>query len=441
MAISVLRSNLTLEQKKLIQKELTFQYKENKLLKKEYRKKQEPKEISCFINNKTLVLLPFYWAESNFNLSNAYKAEKRNFKSKLGTRDEKQQKELDDVIQHLKVNRATALTIRTGAGKTAISLFCACRYSEFTVVLVHIGDHCTQWLNSINKYTTAKGEIVTSDMNGVQQETDILICLYTRWMKVPSIVRKDIGLLIIDECDEFCNPTGIESVLNFEPKRILACTATFKRTSTGLESMMHQVVGYDFVSSQFDIKFSVTKIMTGISGHREPARYTHGVNWFKLNKSLLYNEARNKLIVELVKIRYEEGMKSLILTTEIDHVMLLYGMIKDDGIKVDYLCENKKTYTDGDVLVGTEKKCGRGFDEESFCESWGGKRINNVIIVCFIVDEARRIQNSGRGMRAANPNIDQLVDNDKTVMKQWDVAEKIYTYMGAEITEVEFCDK
>jgi superfamily II DNA or RNA helicase len=436
MSVAVRLESLSKKQRKWIAQELTFQYKENTLLKKQYRKTTIMQEVSCFSADKHRILLPMYWAKENFELVNDKSVERRKYRSKLGPRDEKQQDELDKVIEQLTNHRTTALTIRTGAGKTAISLFVSCHFCQTTVVLVHNSGHCKQWKNSIHKYTTARAEIITSDTNGIDPDTDIIICLYTRWMYIPACIRSCLGLLIIDECDEFCNEGGVEAIINMRPLRVMGCTATFTRSGTGLETIMHSFLGYDFVSSEFDVEFTVTKVLTGIQGHREDARYTQGVNWLKLYKSLLYNNARNELIVELVKIRHQEGRKTMILTTERDHVMLLYELIKATGIKVDWICGKKKTYKDSDVLIATKKKAGRGFDEESFCEDWGGVRIDNVVVAGYIVNPEDKTQAIGRGFRAFKPNVDELVDDDQTIEKQWDKAEDLYISMSAEIEEI-----
>jgi len=518
MAVRLKVSELTKKQQKQLSKELTFEYKTKNVLRSRYGSKKQPapKTVECFYCEDGYVSVPAYWASQKLNIINEYATKKKKFKRTKEPRDDKQINELNLVIKKLIKYGSIALTLRTGAGKTAVSLFAACHFAGFTVVLVHNSDHCEQWFNSVKSYTTAKPNIVTlkKDKNGkptkIPEDTDILICLYTRWNKIPLKTRQNVKLLIIDECDEFNNETGIKSVLAFTPLYIMGCTATFERPGTGLEVMMHAVLGYEMVSREFDVQFKVAKLLTGFVGELVPSEHTYGNDWHTLKKSLLYNMDRNRMIVTLVKIRLEEHVethinehcicktssnknknnargtdtsstcnkdnkdknntgnkdntgnkcdkdknnnectciddckicfktkrKIMIICTEVDHVLLLGEMLRRRGIKCDTLYGKKKDYKDSDVLVTSAKRGGRGFDEENFCKKWGGKRINNVIIPDFVKNNADRTQWIGRCFRDEDPVIDQLVDNNQTTMRQWDHAEKMYTWMNAEIDEYE----
>ncbi len=419
MSVRVKLKSLSEEEKRQTISALTFEYKENNILINSKYKSAKKKTVLCYIAGEVYAYIPCYWAWKNMKCFNNYFSEKRDYKIARKPRDDKQEHELRSVIDMLSKKRTVALTVRTGAGKTAVSLFCACHFKEFTVVLVHIDNHCIQWYNSVKTYTTAVPQIVTLEMNGISYDTDILICLYTRWHKVPKIISRNIGLLIIDECDEYCNPTGIESILSFNPLRIIGCTATFERPGTGLHTMMNEILGHTYVTREFDVIFKVTKINTGIKGDRLPAKYTHGCDWLHLKQSLLYNDERNKLIGELVLIRLNEGFKIFILCTEVKHIACLYKLFISYHIDCDFLCGEKNNYKDSDVLIGSTKKCGRGFDEESFCDNWNGVRINCVMIVDYVNNTANLKQWIGRGFRAEFPRIDHFVDNDRTIEKQW----------------------
>jgi superfamily II DNA or RNA helicase len=425
-----------------IEESLIFEYKQRDIMKKKKQKDYTPevKTVRGYASAKNNhISLPIYWAWDNMKLFNDYVPEQRDYKRIKEPRDNLQENELAEVIDILEEKKLVALTIRTGAGKTAVSLFCACYFKQFTVVLVHNSDHCTQWYNSVKTYTTAIPEIVELGMNGVSNDTDILICLYTRWNQVPECVRNNVGLLIIDECDEYCNTTGVEAILAFHPIRVMGCTATFVRPGTGLETIMHSILGYSFVTRQFDVKFTVNKICTGITGQRTPAKHTLGPDWLVLKQSLLYNDPRNQQIVDVVDIRLNEGRKIMILTSEVNHVHILYTLLKekfekdDSGYTCDFLCGNKKSYKDSNVLVGGDKKCGRGFDEESFCKDWNGKRIDCIMIVDFINNRTILLQRIGRGFRSNDSIVDHFVDKDSTIEKQWNNCKKIYLELGADI--------
>ncbi len=434
MSVAVDISELEPHVKAEIWNQLTFFYEEKQIFKNSRMNDKPPKSITAISQqDKTTALLPMNWAETNLGVRNDYKPLQRKFERVRQPRDEKQINELKAVTDHLEEHSGLALTLRTGAGKTAVALFTACHYQYFTVVLVHIDDHATQWANSVRDYTTAKSEIVTAKTNGIRQDTDILICLYTRWAKVAPMIRRDVGLLIIDECDDFCNPTGIASVLAWQPLKVIGCTATFEKPGTGMHTLMHSVLGYEYVTRAFDVDFDVTKVQTGLSGLRVNSKYVHGCEWNTLKHDLLYNPIRNLMIVELALIRLSQGYKVMILCSEVFHAQLLHELFLDEGVDCTALYGNMKTYTDAMVLIGTAKKCGRGFDEESYCSNWGGRRINCIMIVDYINNPASLTQWIGRGFREKNPHIDQFIDDDPSIEKQWQTALELYKHMGAKV--------
>ena len=432
-------SELSSKKQQEIAKALTFEYKQKNIMRsaKFSNYKPKPKTVECFYNEGKYISLPAYWAKKNLGIVNTQKTKDRNFSRIKEPWTKKQAREVDKVNAKLTKYGSIALTLRTGAGKTAVALFAACHFSGLTVVLVHNMDHCEQWEKAVKSYTTAKCEIITNKTNGIQRTTDIIICLYTRWKKVPLCVRNKVRLLLVDECDEFTNTSGIQAVLAFQAPYIMGCTATFKRPGTGMEVLMEAVLGYKMVSRTFDVKFKVTKILTGIVGELVPSEHMYGNDWNTLKKSLLYNDRRNRMIVELVKIRLQEDRKIMVICTERKHVELLCKLMLEENIDVDTLYGTKKGYQDSDVLIVTAKRGGRGFDEENFCKDWGGKRINNIMLVDFVKNEADRTQWIGRGFRDVDPMIDQFVDNNQTTFRQWDAAEEMYSWMGAEITTCE----
>lgn len=438
MSVRVRLDSLTHEQLDKCREELTFQYKEKNIMKYKSKYKPKPKIVTSYREGEKYINIPMYWAWTNLKLHNTYGLEPAGFKQVGSPWNNKQKEELEQVVKKLRKKRTVALTLRTGAGKTAVALFSCCHINLLTVVFVHNSDHCDQWAASVEKYTTAKYEIIKTNTNGVRKDTQIIICLYTRWEKIPKCVRQRVGLLIVDECDEYNNTSGVNAIASVNPMYTLGCTATFARPGTGLETIMHSFLGYSFVTRSFDVDFKVVKVLTGIEGTLVPSKHTKGNDWHTLKKSLLYDMHRNSMIVQLVLIQLEENRKIMIVCTEVDHAKILYKLLSKRNVDCDYLYgSKKKSYKDSSVLIGTAKRCGRGFDEESFCSDWNGVRIDCVMLVDFVKNDVDRTQWIGRAFRAKDPVVFQLVDNNNTMANQWKAAERMYLWMGASIEECE----
>lgn len=454
MAVRVSAAGLSEERKnELYRTPLTFVYKEKNIMRYKSRHKPKPRLVPAYREAGDVAFLPMHWAKDKFGLANAHNAipqapspgcEWAPFAPKLGPRDDLQTGELASVMRELRTHNSCALTVRMGAGKTALSLFAACELGLLTIVFVHNSKHCAQWEQSVAKYTTAKSQIIETDTNGIRQDTQIIICLYTRWEKIPACVRQRVGFVIVDECDEFNNDSGVDALLSVEPAFFLGCTATFQRSGTGLHVIMEAVLGHAKVTREFDVDFDVHKILTGIQGDLVPSRYTQGNDWLLLKQSLLYSDERNALITKLVTIYLAQGRKIMLLCTEIKHMLELHRLLQEAGIDSDYMGGGKGSYTDrpGLVLIGITECCGRGFDQESGCSDWTEEmgRIDTVMIVDFINNDEDRMQWMGRGLRASKgvkPLIIHLVDDNNTVRNQWRNAEKMYLHLKGTIHEFE----
>lgn len=420
--------------------QLTFEYKKSMIFKD--GDQREGAKLTCAKSSgKTSVLIPLAYAKDTLGITNDYTLKKRDYKQLAKPRDENQKRERREVIDNLKQYKTVSLNVRTGAGKTALSCFAMCKFKAKTAVLVHSKGDCEQWANAIRKYTTATVQIVELNTKKINKGTDILVCLYTRWKIVPEKVRYNLHLLVIDEYDVFCNPSGFECIINFQPLMILGCTATPECPGTGMGGVLESFLGKHIVTRPFDVKFDVVKILTNIKGKRVPSKRIKGCDWTTLKQSLIYNPTRILMVLEMTKYYLSLGRKLLLFTSEVKYAQMLYVVLTLEEIECDYMYETKKTYRDSDVLIGTTQKIGRGFDEENGCKDWGGKRINTVCLVDFGKNKSNIMQNIGRAFRADDPIIVQFVDEDQTIERQWEKAEGVYKKLNAAIEEMEYDPK
>ena len=441
MALLIPRNYFTDEMAKNLKKTLTFYPKTTQFHKpNHYTPKKENDGVVAYKYEpeSAYVRIPFTWGAKMYNFNNdLLKHRPINIKMIGEPRDEVQMDQLNKAIDDLNTHRTAIFNLRTGFGKTALSLFLSCKVGLLTCVLLPApSDLVEQWMTSGKDLTTAKmAEVDVNIKKLIPDDTEIICCYMERACKIPKEIRDLVGLLIIDEAHLFCNTTGINAILEFSPKFVVACTATFTRSADEMHRVMETVVGNKMITAKFDVKFRVTKVNTGIEGTREPNPNKPGVNWHKLNKSLLYNPIRNEMIVDLL-LQLQPSGKILVLTTEVEHAKLICALAKKHNVKVDYYAGEKKSYEDSDILVGNVQKCGTGFDEKSKCKTWNGIRIRYVVI-CGSMRNVERIEQAiGRGFRAEDPHIYHLVDKDPTIRSQWTSAKKLYDKLEAEIDVV-----
>nr|QBK92009.1 MAG: A18-like helicase [Pithovirus LCPAC304] len=314
---------------------------------------------------------------------------------------------------------------------TIMGAFLAAKYSLLTVVLTHRTPLIKQWRKTFAKVTDAQIWVVGEKK--VPALFNVIICLDKRVKKIPVDIRNRVGMLIIDEAHAFCTISQVEGLLGFHPRYIIVATATLKRDDE-MHHMIYAMCGNHNVTREFEKDFHVYKVETHISAVRiDRTDGGLGPQWHTLAKSLAFNDDRNNIIVQLVL--KNPTYKIVILTGYVAHTKLLHKIFVGLKESVDYLCGPKKNYHDSRILVGTIDKIGTGFDEEAFCDDYGGIKINLGILAHSIASEKGLTQSVGRVFRAEFPNIMHLVDDDSTIDKHWKTAKRWYKSKGGILHE------
>ncbi len=326
-----------------------------------------------------------------------------------------------DGITALNKNGCIILALYTGAGKTVVSAYLATYDPGLTLVLCASTTLLPQWKNTFNAFTDAEVWIVGETP---PKAANVIICMDTRFDKLPLEYLMKIKMVIIDEADCFPTPTRFPCFLNLEPKYIIAATATPHR-SDGMFDAMEAVCGKEKIIKISTKPFSVMKYETGINV--KIVKNKQGTpDWAKLTRSLCENEARNKLIIEIVTMNLAQNFKILILTWRSDHVAYLEKTIALMNISVDQMSKNKKSYHDSDVLIGTIGKLGRGFDEKASCSDFNGIRLDLLLLVGSMRSITLLEQVAGRVFRAQFPNIIHFCDANHISKAHWKVASSWY---------------
>jgi superfamily II DNA or RNA helicase len=288
-----------------------------------------------------------------------------------------------------------------------------------------------QWKKTFNDFTDATVWIVGE--KNPPPTCNVIICLNGRWNLIPRDLRDMVGTLIIDEAHMLCCGSCVDVLLAFQPKYIIIESATLERDDD-LHLMMYTLAGIHGVYRESNTTLTVVKINTGISTEITYQGFGpyQRPNYGKLVKDTLMNEYRNHIILELVKANAHR--KILILTGLIDHAKHLNNLIVKANITSDYMCADKKTYTDANVLVGTTNKIGTGFDQATFCEHYD-KRFDLLILVRSIKKYQMLVQNVGRIFRTPHPTVFHFVDDVNIFREHWKKCIKWYNIRKANILE------
>lgn len=416
MSVSLRRKNISKIERKAIYKDLTFTPRN----KNQRGQMVDGKPILFYKKGKKYIYVPFFYALSKkVKITQASELDRRPDLRFTRTLRDYQKPTTKKAWQQIQKYRTTLLNLPTAHGKTIIGAYIACKLKIVTAILLSSTALIEQWLETIKGFTTATTFVIDSKQKKRYNDEDIIIVMKGCLNRLGNSDIKKIKFLIIDEADTFCCKTGVEAILKISNvSHVMLQTAT-KHKQNGLGTILTTEVGEHEVWIPRTKPFKLIIIKTGI---RVIRRYDKDGNfkWSDVISELSDDKYRNKLIIKHAvdmhaKIcQYEPKATTLILSKEYDHALYL-AKRSQRHYTSDYLAGNKSTIKDCDFLSGTLAKLARGFDINSHLK---GKRIVvHAVITDTISDESLLAQTFGRAMRADNPIITIIVDEDPAILR------------------------
>lgn len=439
MSTTIQRKDLNRDQEEFIVNLLTIKATERfNPNNKKFTREQEA--FPFFVVDKNIVRVPYAFG---ITLLNKFPHEDKDyhrinltFQGQLRARQKKRVLKLDANFEKF---RTSTLCAHTGFGKTRMSNYYIAQHNLLTVIMVPGTILMNQWPEAILEVLPdAKVGVVGEDYREElldmesstfwQDHPDILVCMPDRWQKIPIEVREKVGFLIVDEAHMFCTPTRCIPLLQFQPKYIMALTASPRRTE-GTFSVIHALCGLHKVRARYPNEVTVWKFMSGFE-FTTKKNIRQGTDWANTLKSIVTDEARNEMLADLASYLVEIGRKPIFMCERKYHVTDLVPKIRSRGVSCDFLMEDKDEYQDSQVLATIMKKAGTGFDEQYACPDFKDKetkkRIDTVVYCNSFREVNALIQYGGRGFRADDPWIIHIVDKNGIIESHWRAAQTYY---------------
>lgn len=383
-----------------------------------------------------------------------------------------------EAYEQLRSHGTTTLGLPPSFGKTILGVWLWHWTKTVVVVLVHRQPLITSWKNSfikalpkLEKYIWVVGEdypegvknstlgpedvktsnashstldpkglsnqsLVQKDVKTSSREDvypPVIICMDGRYEQIPDHIRESVGCVIIDEAHCFCTPSRVGPLLAFQPKFVIAETATLVRPDN-MHTMIQCIVGKHSVDRISDKPHTVIRINTGIMAEEKRTRM--GLVFMDLCRKLDEDEKRNKMIVDIVVSNPHR--KIMILTRIAEHVDTLHKLLSEVGVKSSTYYGSATTYSDTGVLIGTISKIGVGFDEAMSCPDYRGIPSDTLILCNSIKETSTYEQTRGRVMRSKDPYILYLVDENKNVKDHFQHNRGWMTYTNGKIIELDY---
>jgi superfamily II DNA or RNA helicase len=333
------------------------------------------------VENNTHIKLPYTYATNSLGLKNNNIFEKVFEEPFYEFQIDLKEIQIPDSLKALdilQIKNTVILGLPPGFGKTIIGAWLSYVVGYSVCVFFHRDTIGKQWLNTFLKcYSNICDKIwVVGERDLLPNEIPLIIlCMNTRYDKIPNYLINFIGTMIVDECHLFCTPSNKECLLYLQPKYIIMETATIQRDDK-LESMIYSISGKEGVFQTLKTDYKLLKINTHIKG--EETFTDRGINAGALYKSLAENENRNNIILNIIKNNPQR--KYMVLSKLATHIDTLKELFIKNGLECDTLFRSKSNYSDSNILLGTLSKISTGFDESTNCSNFKGIKSNVLIL-------------------------------------------------------------
>lgn len=380
--------------------------------------------IKMFYLNQKNLHLPFSFACSyynkHFNIDYDYprifEDKKDKFSGKLLPR---QIEPFKQALEYLKEYHTVTIALYPGFGKTFMGAMLSWKLNYKTCILVHRENVAVQWVKTFKTYFKIDPSLICLVDDKINIDAKIFICMTRRTDKIPEEIRKQIGVLIIDEAHCFCSVGSVKALLSFTPKYTIAETATPEKEN-GMFKVIQSICGYHFIQKISTKPYFFFIIQTNLNLPVD----SNSKNIFNdLLTEQSNSEVRNKLIVDILE--NNKHYKTIIATGRVEHCKILKEELSKRNLDSSELYGNKKKYVPKNILIGTCSKMGVGFDEANFCDEFDGRPSDLLMICQTFKTWAPFEQVRGRGMRTDKPNVIMFGDQHSitkrhlTQIKKW----------------------
>lgn len=401
MSIETKIEDLTNENRENIIKDLCIEIEDTK--KKYFGPKT--KKIYAYLLTTSHIYTPFYYSIKTLgktrNARSSYSSINCTFTGML--RDE-QKVALKDAKTILNTNGCCIMSMYPGFGKTISAIKLACDIKLKTLIIVNKIILMDQWITSINDFCNS-ATIISNLKNNKKNLThfdpsDFIIMNAINIDKFPKSFYTDIGFVVVDECHQILTETLSRSLELLSPRYLLGLSATAFRYDP-LDKFFNLYFGPEKVVRAMHKKHTVFVVKTGCLPQVELDRRGK-INWSLLIDSLSMDEARNKIIIDIIVKNKDRNF--LVLVKRIAQGNYLENKLKEANENVGSLLGNVQIFDRNvRILIGTISKVGTGFDFS---------KINSLILACDLKNYF--LQYLGRCFRdpAVEPYIFDLLDEN-----------------------------
>ena len=307
----------------------------------------------------------------------------------------------DKILLHLKENGSGLASLYTGWGKTCAAIWIAGQLNVKTLIVVHTENLLNQWKERIEQFLGEECGIIQGPTTITDKNVVIGMIQSISMKEYPPETFKDFGLCIFDEVHHTAGKVFSRVFYKIGAKYNLGLSATITR-SDGLTKVIKYFIGEAIVNLKLNT--IVPKVIikyTSIEPIKEKTMVNGKVNIPGMINELCNSFMRTIEIVNVIKKKYSEGRKILVLTDRRNHCMELKRLLSDydcglymGGMKNEALQESNKKR----IIIATFHIASEGYDNPE------------LDTLVFASPKSKIEQACGRILRQENENVPEIVD-------------------------------
>lgn len=277
-----------------------------------------------------------------------------------------QKEPVELTMNHLSSFKSGILECPAGGGKTNMGIWITQHMNLKTLFICDQYELLEQAYERFEKFGFIKPNVLTSSRiedNGAGVTLTLFQSLSAN-EELLNKVKNDYGLVIIDECHISSAPSFNRILLSIQGLK-LGLTATDRRKD-GLHFIYRKHIGSIITHVEVEmLKCNVEWIVSKVdpSKIKKPfipdfvknkAQMYMNLYYAKIFDLVLFDQERNKMIIQKLKEYHEDGRTILVITKTIEHIKLLASLLLDQHIPSQQLHSEQKKI-DGEIALQSIK--------------------------------------------------------------------------------------
>ena len=391
---------------------------------------ENPIRFPVFRISDKFIYIPKYFGINKFGIPDIKNIKEQegqivefNFKGSL--RDY-QKDTCDLILNHIKEKQSGLASIYTGWGKTCAALWLISQMKRKSLIIVHTENLLNQWKERITDFLGIPVEeigIIQGPKIDTKDKKIVIGMIQSISMKdYEPETFKEFGFTILDETHHTGSRIFSRIFYKIGTKYNLGLSATLTRTD-GLTKVIKYFLGEVIVNLKLcTIIPNITIYYTGIEPLEEKRMVNGKANLPGMINDICDSFARNLEIINIIKNKYSEERKILVLTDRRNHCNVLQRLLNScDNEKYTY-SENTGVYYGGiknDKLIEANKKRVIFATYQIASEGYDNPKLDTLIMA---TPKTNIEQAVGRILRQENKNKPEVID----IVDAWSVFNNLF---------------